>query len=87
MKFDAQGHVRVTEGAKVLVEGEFSAKAGEIQFTDKSGPMACLTAGQETGTYRWQYADEKLTLSKIDDRCEGRVSDLTAQPWKRTPAG
>lgn len=87
MKFDPQGHVRVTEGTKVLVDGEFSVKADEIRLTDRSGPWACLTAGQETGTYRWQYAGEKLTLSRIDDRCEGRVGDLTAQPWKRVPAG
>lgn len=87
MKVDPQGHVRVTEGMKVLVDGEFSVKADEIRLTDKSGPMACLTKGQETGVYRWHYTGGKLTLSKIEDRCEGRVGDLTAQPWTPAPAG
>ena len=83
VEFNEKGQVRFTQGDSVLVEGEFSAKTDTISLTDRSGPMACLDAGQETGTYRWKIEGGALTFTKVDDRCDGRSQDLTAQAWRR----
>lgn len=82
LRFDGSGHVRVMQEEKVLVEGDFSAQADRITFTDKSGPMAC-EKGQETGVYHWKLEHDTLTLTKVDDACDGRSGDLVAQAWKR----
>ena len=39
--------------------------------------------GMATATYGWKYEGEMLTFSKVDDKCPGRSSGLTAGPWKR----
>ena len=82
MHFDASGHVRLTQGKQVLVDGDFTVDGNNIRLTDKSGPMACAK-GEETGVYRWTLDHDALTLAKIDDKCEGRSGDIVAQPWKR----
>ena len=82
LRFDASGHVRVTQGEQVLVDGAFTAQADRITLTDKSGPMAC-EKGQETGVYRWKLEQDVMSFIKVDDRCDGRSGDLVAQAWKR----
>ncbi len=81
--FADKGQFRVSKGEAVMVEGEYTLKGDQLQLTDKKGPIACTKAGQESGTYRWQYEGEVLTLSKVEDNCQGRAAALTAQPWKR----
>jgi hypothetical protein len=82
LTFDANGHMRLNgDGAGLLVDGEFTAHGDQIRLTDKSGPMACPAA--QTGIYRWSYADQALTFTKIEDACDGRSGDLVAHPWKR----
>jgi len=79
--FDASGHVRLTGDSGPLVDGEFTASGNQIRLTDRSGPMACPSA--QTGVYRWSLVRDALTFSKVDDPCDGRSGDLTAQHWKR----
>lgn len=82
MQFDAHGGAQFRLGGKVGVEAAYAVTGDRLTFTDKSGPMACAK-NQATGTYRWKFADDTLTLTKIDDACDGRAGDLTAHPWKR----
>jgi hypothetical protein len=81
--FGEHGSLRVKSSGKPLVDAVYSTHADEIRITDRSGPMACTGKGTSTGLYRWKYADDTLALTKLDDSCEGRVQDLTVQPWKR----
>lgn len=81
MQFDAHSSTQLRIGKQIVDDGTYTATADRLTLTDKSGPMAC--PADQTGTYRWTYAGDALTLTKIDDACEGRAGDLTAHPWKR----
>ncbi len=81
--FADEGKFRVSKGDEVLVEGEYTVKGDRLQLTDKRGVIACTGDGQETGTYGWKYEGDVLTLSKVEDKCEGRSAAMTARPWKR----
>ena len=83
MQFGNDGNLRVTSANRLLVVGTYSVHADEVRFTDRSGPMACSAKREETGVYRWKASGDTLVLSKIDDRCAGRLQDLTARPWKK----
>ena len=82
IQFDDHGHVRVSQGDRSLVDGQFLATADQIKLTDESGPMAC-SKGEESGTYHWKYEDEALSFSKLNDRCDGRSGDLIGRQWKK----
>lgn len=82
MRFGADGSLQVRSGDKVLVDGTYSAQADQLRFTDKSGPMVC-PKGQESGLYRWKMSGDSLVLTNVDDRCDGRLHDLTAQAWTK----
>lgn len=82
LHFEPSGHMRLTKDDQVLVDGTFAVQADRISLTDKSGPMAC-EKGQETGVYQWKLEHDALTLTKVDDACDGRSGDLAAQAWKR----
>lgn len=79
--FDATGHVRVTNGDQMVVDGTYSTRADQISFVDKSGSWACPSA--QVGVYRWTSDNDTIAFKKIDDACDGRSGDLTARPWKR----
>jgi hypothetical protein len=82
IQFDDRGHVKVSQGDRALVDGEYTTNADQLKLTDKSGPMAC-PKDEETGTYRWKYQGSTLTLSKVEDRCDGRSGDLSGREWKK----
>jgi hypothetical protein len=84
MAFDDKGRFRVTASEVQQVIGQYSAKGDQLEITDSQGPWACTKAGEQTGTYRWKYANSVLTFSKVADRCEDRVNSLTSVTWKLT---
>ena len=83
LQFDGGGHFKVNTGDQAVVEGVYTASADQITLTDKSGAWACSSKGEETGTYGWKYAGGTLTLSKVEDHCEGRAGDLPQRGWQR----
>jgi hypothetical protein len=83
IRFDAQGHFKLSQGDKTLVDGKFTASGDQLKVTDESGSWACSKKGEETGSYRWSFESETLTFSKLDDQCAGRSDDLPKRKWKR----
>ena len=81
--FADKGQFRVSTGEELVVEGEYTIKGEQLTLTDKRGRLACMGEGMATATYAWKYEREMLTLSKVDDQCDGRSAGLTAGPWKR----
>jgi hypothetical protein len=79
--FDDKGEFRVTQGETLQVTGQYAAKEGQLQITDKQGPWACTKAGEQTGTYRWKYENSVLTFRKVADHCDDRVQSLTSAKW------
>jgi hypothetical protein len=82
LSFDGKENFRLTGGKDntVLVEGVYSVSSDNISLTDQRGPYAC-TGEQAKGNYRWAVSKGSLKLSKLQDACDARSSDLTAQPW------
>ena len=70
------------EGKDNSVDGTYKTQGDEITLTDVSGKMACAKK-TATGKYKWSYADNAITFTKVDDDCSDRSGDLTAQPWKK----
>src|SRR4030095_320482 len=70
----------VTRGGEVVVEGSYKVTGDELELTDEKGPIACQ-GDQKTGKYKWKIEEKKLTLSKVEDGCEGRASALSGQAW------
>jgi hypothetical protein len=81
--FADKGQFRVSSGDELVVEGEYTVKEEQLILTDKRGRLACIGEGMEMATYTWKYEGEMLTLIKVEDKCTGRSSGLTAGPWKR----
>jgi len=64
------------------VKGSYKVTKDEIEFTDEDGPFA----GQgedKTYTYKWKLDGKKLTLTKVKDSNEGRVTVITAGAWEK----
>ena len=80
IKFGDNNKLTVTLDGKVLVEGSYKVTADAIELVDEKGPMAC-GGDLSTGKYKWKLEEKKLTLTKVEDECEGRANALTAQPW------
>ena len=80
--FDGNGKLHISKGGVMEVDGDYTVKGDQIQLTDKSGPWACTKAGEQTGIYRWTYANGTLAFSKVMDQCEGRAASLTKYTWK-----
>jgi hypothetical protein len=83
--FEKTGTFRYVKGDRLMVEGEFAAKDGEISLRDKSGVDACVGPGLNPGTYRWKLDADSLSFTTIHDSCNERIRGLTGQQWKRKP--
>jgi hypothetical protein len=64
----------------ILVEGSYIISDDKIILTDKSGTVACTEPATAVGRYGWKYDNERVIFSKIEDNCEGRISNLTKRP-------
>ena len=84
LSFDVKETFRLTSDKDntVLVEGVYSVSSDTISLTDQRGPYAC-TEEQAKGNYRWAVSGEGLKLTKLQDACDARSSDLTAQAWRK----
>ena len=80
IKFDHSGKVAITRNGELVVEGTYKVKEDGLEVTDEKGPMAC-GGDQKTGKYKWKLEGKKLTLTKVEDGCEGRAQALTSLVW------
>ncbi len=67
---------------EMVVEGRYAVKEDHMEFTDEEGSLAC-DAGQATGTYGWALDGKTLTLTLLEDTCEGRKAVLATQSFTR----
>jgi hypothetical protein len=64
------------------VKGSYKATKDEIEFADEDGPFAGQ-GDDKTYTYKWKLDGKKLTLTKVKDSNDNRVSVITAGPWAK----
>lgn len=81
LKFDGSGNFAALKNGTSVVEGIYKTEGDKLTLTDLSGQIACPK--EESGTYIWRSDKSALTLTKVEDACDERASDLTAHPWQR----
>ncbi len=62
-----------------LFEGDYSANANDLVFSDDRGPLTCSNPGEpvKVGIYKWAYVGQALVLNEIEDDCYLRKRVLT----------
>src|SRR5262245_26073579 len=78
--FDGKGKFTVRAGDMEVVEGKYKVTKDEIELTDEKGPAAGKD-DNKVGSYKWKFADKKLTFTKVKDQYEGRSMALTSGAW------
>lgn len=82
INFGSDGRVHVLQGDKSVVEGTYKIVGNKLTLTDVSGSFAC-PKDKASGTYTWQIEESAPTLTKVDDPCDDRSSDITGHPWRK----
>ncbi len=73
-------HVLVTYNGREVVSGPYMVSGSQVTFpANDTGPYACRTAA----TYTWRTSGDQLTLTRVQDACDGRVVVLTRHPLMR----
>ena len=81
LQFD-DGRIRVSSMGVLEVEGTYTIAGDEISITDIAGPLACM-GDASTGEYAWREGEKSLTLTRIEDICQGRMNVLGTATWVR----
>jgi hypothetical protein len=58
-------------------EGNYTLTGDQIAITMSEGKYPCGA----TGTYTWTSEGQGLTLTTVEDTCEGRPTRFTMHPW------
>jgi hypothetical protein len=61
--------------------GVLSVTNGTVTFSGERGEGACSGAG----TYRWSVSGDTLSFTLVNDSCDVRARQTTAQPYRRCP--
>ena len=73
--------VTVSDGS-VVVKSVCKVSGDTLTLNDFDGQYACLDM---RGSYKFGVADDVLSLTLIDDPCEGRVGTLQNSKWRKVP--
>jgi len=60
-------------------DGNYTLTQDQIVFTQMRGKYPCGA----TGTYQWAFDGKRLTLTTVEDTCEGRPTIFTMHPWTK----
>ncbi|MEE9249038.1 MAG: hypothetical protein V3U79_10130 [Dehalococcoidia bacterium] len=74
----------VSKDGELVVKGTYGVVEDQLTFNDEEGVLACR-AGQAIGIYKWALDDNALSLTAIEDQCDGRKAILAAHPFSRLP--
>jgi hypothetical protein len=66
---------------EVVVESRYTSNPARLVLRDLGGPLACVEPGTVQGVYGWALDDGELSLTVVQDRCDGRPFILTVKPW------
>ncbi|HEU0078339.1 MAG TPA: hypothetical protein VFQ76_11855 [Longimicrobiaceae bacterium] len=73
-------HLLVTYNGREVVQGPYMVSGNQLTLpANDTGPYACRSAA----TYTWQMSDGQLSLTRVQDTCDGRALVLTRRPLMR----
>ena len=76
VSFAEDGGFTVTHDGEGVVQGRYTVEGNRLTFTDESGPLAC----DQPAAYEWSLSGSELTMTRVEDACEGRAGVLSAHP-------
>jgi len=79
--FKDGGAFEVTHSGGGGVKGTYKLSGDQAELTDLEGDFACPDA---VGKYTWKVENERLVMSLIDDKCDGRAQALSMPLTKKT---
>ena len=80
--FHGGNHFIATQDGTQVVQGPYEVRGNQIVFpVGGTGRYACSVPG----TYTWQISNGQLTLTPVQDACQGRVVVLSSRPLVRRP--
>jgi hypothetical protein len=82
LTFDSTGTFRYMKGTQLMVQGKYVVHDSTMALTDERGIDACVGAGRNPGTYRWQLVRGALWFRKVHDPCPDRVRGIADQAWR-----
>jgi steroid delta-isomerase-like uncharacterized protein len=72
-----------SQDGMVGVNGHYTLNEDQIVLTDDSGFAACTPEQGAMGSYQWSLSGANLTLTPLEDTCEGRVYVLSSKAFPR----
>jgi hypothetical protein len=78
--FNDAGRILVTQQGRLVYEGEYETRGGELRITNRRGPYAC---GGRAAVYGWSISDRQLVLNRRDDPCATMGAVFQAVRWDR----
>ena len=78
------GKFVLKQGGAVDMKGDFEVEGNRITFVEKEPGPAGSFCGEDPYTYEWASANDKLTLTRVEDTCEDRWA-LGAKELRRAP--
>jgi hypothetical protein len=79
--FTADGSYRLErQDVGLVASGHFETDGGRVTLSGETGLLACVpAAGEETATYEWAIAEDRLQLVAITEPCAVRRHLLTTR--------
>ena len=78
------GAFAVSRDGHIVSEGKYEATSDQLVISDEKGEMACIDPPEiATGTYKYEYSENGLKLTTVQDNCGGRNLVLTLHALTR----
>jgi len=78
LTFTDEAGYSLSKDGQWFEEGSYTLTQDQIEFTTQG-----LSDCSATGIYQWDSDGKALTLTKVEDECEGRPTVFTMHPWSR----
>ena len=82
LTFDSSGAFHYLKGDRLMVQGSYVVHDSIVSLTDEKGSDACVGAGRNPGTYRWEVVGSALWFHTLHDPCPDRIRGLADQAWQ-----
>jgi hypothetical protein len=73
----------LTKDGRIDEEGDYTLTQDQIEFAATFAATSAESNCFVAGTYQWASDGKELTLTKVEDECEGRPTIFTTHPWSR----
>lgn len=81
LDFDSAGVITAYVNGETFSRGTYQTKGDTLLSGPVTGPEGYSCAG--SATYRWSFAENRLTMTIISDECQVRIDAFTGLVWTK----